>query len=289
MPYITGSVDNSNGLFAHYNLLQTIHDFASSNGWQVLRYDTSIVNRELIIKGAGNSGQDEIFLCFYCYQNPDSDYYNLAAGVALGYVESNSILTQPNVIFSGVPAHNQTITYWLSVNPQRIAGVLAVGGNTVFESFYVGKFLPFEYPHKYPQPLVCIGMLNGAKATRFSDTRHRIGYKGINSEADLTSIRMFINGDWITPETWPWNNQYITGDGTANDYQHLRDLDGSYNLNQIILTNGKGNYGVLDGIAHITGFNNVVTNTLQGADGEWIIFQDVWRTGANDYFAMRAN
>lgn len=45
------------------------------------RFDNSAANRELIIRGAENSRQDEIFLCFYCYQNPDSDYYNLAAKV----------------------------------------------------------------------------------------------------------------------------------------------------------------------------------------------------------------
>lgn len=288
MAFQTGIADDSTQL-AHYELLQIIHDLATANGWQAVRYDTTIDNRELILKGRGYSGDEEIYLCFYCYQNANSDYYNLAVGVALGYVSTNTITTQPNVIFSGVPAHNQSIQYWLSVNPQRIAGVIAVGGNVVYESFYIGKFNAFEYPHKYPLPLVCIGMLNGAIATRFSDTKHRIGYKGLNSEADLTSIRMFINGDWIAPETWPWNNQYITGDGTANARQHLRDLEGAYNLNQIILTNAKGNYGVLDGIAHITGFNNIVTNTIQGADGEWIVFQDVWRTGANDYFVMRAN
>lgn len=292
MAFQTGIATDATQL-AHYELLQVIHDLATANGWQALRYDTTVANRELILKGTGYSDDEEIYLCFYCYQNANSDYYNLAVGTALGYVSSNTITTQPNVMFSGVPAHNQAIQYWLSVNPQRIAGVLAVGGNTVYESFYVGKFLPFEYPHKYPQSLVCIGMLEGAAATRFSDTYHGIGFKGYRTTSNPSytyrNLKMFMNGSWLMPECWPWNNKYVCGSASTVENTHFRDTDGAYSLQQIQLTNDNGNYGVLDGIAHITGFNNVVTNTVTVDADEWIIFQDVWRTGANDYFAMRAN
>ncbi|UYZ84281.1 hypothetical protein MTZ49_01490 [Entomomonas sp. E2T0] len=293
MAFQTGTATDSTQL-AHYELLQIIHDLATANGWQAVRYDTTIDNRELILKGTGYSGDDEIYLCFYCYQNANSDYYNLAVGTALGYVPSNTITTQPNVIFSGVPAHNQSIQYWLSVNPQRIAGVLAVGGNTVYESFYVGKYNALEYPHKYPQPLVCIGMLEGAAATRFSDTYHGIGFKGYRTTSSpnytYRNLKMFMNGAWLMPECWPWNNSYICGTASNVNSTHFRDTEGTYTLQQIELTDTtNGNYGVLDGVAHITGFNNVVTNTVTVGADEWIIFQDVWRTGANDYFAMRAN
>lgn len=291
MAYLTGIVDDTNGQFAHYNLLTVIYDLATTNGWQAIKYDTSIANRELILKGTGYSGNEEIYLCFYCYQNPDSDYYNLAVGVALGYVPSNAITQQPNVFFSGVPAHNQHINYWLSVNPQRIAGVIAVGGNVVYESFYIGRFNAFEYPHKYPHPLVCIGMLEGVSATRFSDAGHRTGYKGYYQYGytKYTNLRMFMNGSWLTPEAWPWVNTYVTGGGRSKSDTHLRDIEGAYTLQPIQLTDTNGNYGVLDGVAHITGFKNVVTNTISVNNEEWVIFQDVWRTGASDYFAMRAN
>lgn len=274
MPHLIGYVDDSNGELAHYNLLQVIHDFASSNGWQVLRYDTSIANRELILKGTGYSGTEEIYVIFHTYQNANSDYYNLAVGTALGYVPSNPITTQPNVIFSGIPAHNRRIDYWLTLNPQRIAGVLKVG-TPVYESFYAGKFLPYARPSQYNLPMICAGMLNGTPATRFSDTNHSIPYKGNRS-----NLKMWFNdGSWHTPEAYPFNN---------NNVLNCRDTNGQYCLTPLILNDSNNIYGYLEGIAHISGFDNVVENTITDGDGTtWLVVQDVSRTAYNDYYAMR--
>lgn len=277
MPHLIGTVDDSNGQLAHYNLLQTIHDFTSTNGWEVLRYNTALTNRELVIKGKGYSGQDEIYLCFYTYQSETADYYNIAMGVALGYVPSNSLSTQPNIIFSGIPAHNRRIDYWLSLSPQRLTGLLRVG-TPVYESFYLGKFLPYAMPNQYPLPLVCAAMLNGASGTRFSDTTHSIPYKG--SRANL---RMFFNdGSWKQPSTWPWNNGNLTYVS-----RYLRSCNDNYTLQRIMLTDNANIYGELEGIAHISGFNNAVENTLVIDGTTWIVGQDASRTGMNDFFAMR--
>lgn len=277
MPHLIGAVDDSNGQLAHYNLLETIKDFATSNGWQSLRYNTTIENRELILKGTGDSGDDSIYLCFYCYQSAANDVYNLAVGVAMGYIPDNAITNQPNVVFSGVPLHNRRIDYWLTLNPQRMAGVLKVG-TPVYESFYLGKFLPFAMPHQYPLPMLCAGMLNGAPLTRFSDTSHSIPYKG-----NRNNLRMWFNsGEWKTPETWPWNNGDITGE-TA----HFNNMDMAFTLQRITLNDNYGCYGTLDGIAHITGFDNVVENMITIGTDNYLVVQDVARTGANDYYVMK--
>lgn len=277
MPHIIGTVDDSNGRLAHYNLLQVIHDFTSSNGWEVLRYDTTKANRELIIKGKGYSGQEQIYLCFYTYQSETADYYNIAMGTAIGYVAGNPITTQPNVIFSGVPAHNRRIDYWLSLSPQRITGLLRVG-TPVYESFYCGKCLPYALPNQYPLPLVCGGMLYGASATRFSDTNHSMPYKG-----NRANFRLFFNsGAWLQPEVWPWVNTNITSTS-----KYLRSCNQAYTLQRLILTDSNNLYGELEGIAHISGFDNAVENTLVIDGVTWVIGQDVSRTGVNDYYAMR--
>lgn len=274
MPHITGFTDNSNGTLAHYNLLQTIHDFAVDNDWQVMRYNTAIDNRELVLKSTGYSGLDEIYVLFFCYQNANNDYYNLAVGTALGYVPSNPINTQPNVIFSGIPAHNRRIDYWITLNPQRIAGALKVG-TPVYESFYAGKFLPYARPNQYPLPLICAGMLNGTPAIRFSDTNHSMPYKG-----NRANLKVWFNdGSWKQPETYPFNNPTISAS---------RDTNGQYCLTPIILNDNGNVYGCLEGIAHISGFDNVVENTITDADGtKWLVVQDVARTGANDYYALK--
>ena len=108
-----GFVDNSGGVLAHYKMLAEIKALAESAGWQTLRYETGAADRELILKGKGYSGSEEIFVGVRTYQNADADYYNLLAGAFTGYVAGNSFDSQPGAALSGVPAHNQRVDYFL--------------------------------------------------------------------------------------------------------------------------------------------------------------------------------
>lgn len=273
MPNSIGYVDNSGGTLAHYNMLQRIRDFAAAGGWQILRYDITQANRELIMKAPGLSGAEEIFCGFRTYQNADADYYNLAAGAFTGYVAGNSFDTQPGAMISGVPAHNNRIDYWLTMNGQRMVLAMKVG-TPVYETAYIGKFLPYARPSQYPYPVICAGMLNGASATRFSDTAHSIPFKGARA-----NMRMrFNDGVWKQPECYPWNNNFLAG------ATQQRDTGGNYKPLPIVLSDANGVYGELDGVYFITGFNNAVENT---AGTDLVIIQDVARTGFTDYYAMR--
>lgn len=250
---------------------------AANAQWEVLRYDAVSANRELILKGKGLSRTEEIFVGFRTYQDASADYYNLLAGVFTGYVAGNSFDTQPGARLSGVPAHNQRIDYWLTLNGQRIALAMKVG-TPVYELAYVGKFLPYARPGQYPYPLICSGMLSGAPATRFSDTAHSVGIKGNRANFGMR----FNDGTWRQPECWPWNNAYVAGATTQQ-----RDTGGQYVLNPVVLSDASGIYGELDGVRHISGFDNAVENSLTVDGADWVVFQDVWRTGFNDYFALR--
>ena len=274
MPHQIGFVDNSGGTLAHYKMLEKIRDVAVASGfWQVMRYDTSVANRELILKGHGYSGSEEIYVGVRTYQDASADYYNLCVATFTGYVPSNTFDTQPSACLSGVPAHNQRIDYWLTVNPQRIACCMKVG-TPVYEHFYIGKFFPYARPSQYPYPIVCAGMLSGAAATRYSDTSHSMPYKGNR----VTLGMRFNTGVYLQPETHPWNNTYLAGT------TQLRDTNDSYPLLPIILNDANGIYGELDGIRYVSGFNNVVENTC-GPD--WVVLQDVSRTGFTDYIALK--
>ncbi|MDH1211145.1 hypothetical protein N5C38_08760 [Pseudomonas chengduensis] len=282
MPHQISFVDNSGGVLAHYKMLETIRDFASANGWTVLRYDTVPANRELILKGVGYTGQEEIFVGFRTYQDASADYYNLVAAVFTGYVPSNTFDTQPGASFSGVPAHNNRIDYWLTLNPQRIALAMKVG-TPVYESCYVGKFLPYARPSQYPYPVVCGGMLNGAAATRFSDTsaNHSMGYKG-------ASVRLVMrsNDQWRSVFCYPWGNNDLAGPSATQ--KQLRDTNGVYPLLPVELHDNAANlWGALDGIFYISGFNNAVENSLTVAGVDYVVIQDSFRNGFIDYYALR--
>lgn len=276
MPHEIGFVDNTGGTLAHYKMLAKIKDFASANGWTVLRYDDVSANRELILKGTGLSGTEEIFVGFRTYQDSNTDYYNLLAGVFTGYVAGNSFDTQPGARLSGVPAHNNRIDYWLTLNGQRIALAMKVG-TPVYESAYVGKCLPYGRPSQYPYPVVCGGMLSGAAITRFSDTTHSIPYKGNRANMALRS-----NDNWVQVYCYPWGNAAIAG------ATQLRDTSAVYHLLPIELHDNTANlWGALDGIFYISGFNNAVENTLVIDGKTYVVIQDVGRNGFTDYYAMR--
>lgn len=277
MPHQIGFVDDSGGVLAHYKMLETIKDFASANGWQVLRYKTDVENRELILKGLGYTGEEEIFVGFSTYHDVKADYYNLSVVGMAGYVPGNTLHTQPFARWSGIPCHNYYADYWMDCSPQRIA--LAIkAGTPVYESGYVGKIFPYATPGQYPYPLAVGGMFNGNPSTRYSETTHSIPYKGNRPNLNL----LFNSGAWLEPECWPWNNSYIAGASTQ-----VRDTGGEYALLPVVLSDANGIYGELEGVFHISGFDNVVENTLEINGVTYIVIQDVWRTGFNDYYALR--
>jgi hypothetical protein len=275
MPYSIGFVDNANGQSAHYNLLEAIRAFAVGNGWQVLRYVTDVENRELILKGSGYTGQEEIFVGFRTYQSESADYYNLLAGVFMGYAPGNPFDLQPGAALSGIPAHNQRIDYWLTINPQRIAGALKLGA-PVYESFYVGKFLPYALPVQYPAPIACGGALNGAAATRFSDTTHQGPYHG-------GFLRIYDNAGWrgTSVSDRPLSRHNLV------TVAALRDTGGAFPIAPVELyASNAGIFGMLEGVCYISGFNNIVENTLVIGGVTYVVIQNVWRTTVDSYYAL---
>lgn len=273
MAYEVGFVDNTGteGL-AHWQMLLKIKTFAEANGWTTLRYvnPTDGSNRELILRGPGLSADKQIYVGFRTYHNAASDYYNLSVAGFTGYVASNGFTAQPGYVESGVPAHNQRIDYWLAVNGQRIAFGLKVG-TPVYEHGYAGFFFPYGMPSQFPYPMVVIGMLNGVPATRFSDTAHSMGYKGAVANCKMR----FTDGAYRQPNSDPWTAGIL-----------YRDTNGRYKPRKVILYDGSNVYGELDGILHITGFNNVVENTFTIGTKNYVVMQDVARTGFNDYYAL---
>lgn len=281
MPHEIGFVQNV-GTLAHYMMLDKIKTFAEANGYTILRYDTVPEVRQLIMKAPGLSGTEEIFMGFRTYHSVPSDYYNLTVAVFTGYVAGNTFETQPGAILSGIPAHNNRIDYWLTLNAQRIAIAMKVG-TPVYESCYAGKFNKYAFNGQYPYPVVCGGMLNGETTTRFSESTHSMPYKG-----NRANFRMrFNDGVWKQPETWPWNNTFLARTGVSSSQSDLRDTENQYVLLPVVLNDANGIYGELDGIFYISGFNNAVENTLTVGGITYVVIQDVSRTGFIDYYAMR--
>ena len=280
MTAYTGFVDNSVEVYATYALLDLIKQKAELNGWTTLRYDVTSANRELILKGVGLSGTEEIYIGFRCYQSTGADYYNMTAAVFTAYIAGNTFSTQPGVALSAFPCHNLRIDYWLAVNAQRITAGLKVG-TPVYVTFYAGKFLPYTLPTQWPYPVAVGGMFLSEPATRFSDTSYSIPYKGNRSNMQMRGI----DGTYSSPYAWPWTaGEYLTSTG------QLRETGTIYTLQPVVLHNNAGTlHGELDGVFHVSGFQQGVENTLLIDGVNYVVMQDVYRTGFSDYFAIRMN
>lgn len=271
MGYAIGTVTKGGGDDCHYQVLAIIKTLAEANGWTTLRYVSTGLDRELILKGVGLSGLEEIFVGFKCYQSVSGDYYNFKAATMIGYVSGNTFETQPGIQISGVPAHNNAITYFIAANPQRITGCLKVG-TPVYEHFYLGKIFPYARPGEFPSPLICAGMFNGAEAKRFSDTNQVFPYPGEYYSAQCNMWLRYQTGAWTKVWSYPFTNANTNnglplagpqGSNTlvpAGDYYQLEPII----ISQLQTTAGSGNvWGELDGVYFCSGFNNGPENVVQ--------------------------
>ncbi|QBZ71729.1 hypothetical protein [Pseudomonas phage KP1] len=277
MAYGIGTLLKAGGDDCHYQLLGVIKTLAEANGWVTLRYVNTGADRELILKGEGLSGLEEIYIGFKTYQNSSLDYYNINCGVFVGYVSGSTFETQPGARFSGMPAHNNAITYFINVNPQRIVGCLKVA-TPVYEHFYLGRFFPYSKPGEYPAPLVCGSMFNGAEAKRFSDTNHIFPYSGYTSSTTFNNMyNRNQAGAWVRPNCYPFTQGNVSGSNT-NLAGWMVPADVYYQIEPIIIqqndpTFSQSNlWGELDGVYHCTGFNNGVENVIQ-VDGSSVVDQ----------------
>lgn len=280
MAFEVGFVDNtgSEGV-AHCQMLLKIKTFAEANGWTTLRYlnpapvSGATGTRELIMKGTGLSGTEEIYVGFRSYQDTGADYYNLSVAGFTGYVPAAAFTAQPSYIESGVPAHNQRVDYWLSVNAQRITFGLKVSVGS-YQGAYTGFFFRYATPSQYPYPMAVIGMLNGVPGTRYSDTVYDMGFRGTTPACRIRDVL----GQWQQPLDSPWNA--YSGAGP------VRDTGGYYPAKKCILYNANNVWGELDGIRFISGFNQLVENTTV-IDGKTnVVLRAVTRTGFLDYFLL---
>lgn len=301
MAYAIDTLVKAGGDDAHYRLLGAIQTLTESVGWTTLRFDTSIPERELILRSTGTTGEEEITVGFKAYQNLAADYYNLLAATMVGYVPAAPFEAQPGIKTSGVPGHNQAVTYFLTANPRRIVGAFKVG-SPIYAHVYVGKALAYARPKEFPSPLIVAGHFDGRDARRYSDL-HWFPYKGRKGSGDsnYNDGHLYLRdaaGTWKKVQISPFGNghanevtyaslagEYVGRSGSGNrclvpagtlhqpQPLELYDMQfGAYD-NDLRGYSSSGNlYGALDGVSFVSGFNNASENVLQ-LEGSAVIDQ----------------
>ncbi len=281
----------------HYDLLAKIKTFVetalpSGQRWIPQRTDSTTDNHEVIWKAPGLDGLQELYMGLKTYQSITSDYYNIMVQGQTGYVPSNSFETQPGRHGKiGTPLWNQAIPYWFIGNGQRLIVVAKI--ENVYESFYMGKYLPYATPQQYPYPMAIGGMCaesysidNHSIIKRYSDTIQGAWFKG-NQRLTIRTAA----GEWRMPDCFPY-----AGNNTLRNTASLStNPNGYYGLHPLIISenNGSGDgiihnvFGELDGVYWISGFNNAVENTVIISDITYVVLRDTYRAGFKDYVAIK--
>jgi len=256
------------------------------------------VSEEVIMHGEGLAGTDAIYVGLKPFKG-DADAYNLELRGFTGYSASQDFEGQPGI---SPPAYsllyNTSIPYWIVASGRRVIVVAKI--STVYEAFCFGFMLPYATPAQYPYPLF-VGGSAEASDLRWSDATR--DHAHFTNPGNNGSYLRDVNGAWLvfenetqsgstvsiktTNNTLPYGGGSYTDDGLAL----IRTTqDGAYALLPINLISQSPDpnvYGELDGAHYVTGFGNAAENIITIGGIDYLVVQNVHRTAAGDYWALK--
>lgn len=306
------------------DLLDKLVTFAESTTWWTTLQDDSEMTclqgegsgaEEIIVafKKYSDVGTD----AFGWYINGFSGYSS-----GLGFASQPGALQLPSglstVGYKAMPLWNDPIPYWFIVSSRRIIVVAKI--STTYHSCYAGFFLPYHSPGQYPYPMMIGGSatpISGTANIRFSDTNAQTtgfwtggGANQGNSVQRAASAYRLPSGTWVTSTNGIQNfvagNYASSGYYMSGIYPYLckslygpeianwrETLDGEPVLTPLkIAVGGNGSstfngwLGEIDGAYHITGASHSVEDVVSIDGEDYLVVQDVYRTGTDNYCAI---
>lgn len=266
MAWTSGTASDYLDLLTRLKAFVTEQMLPANERWQVMRWVPG-PPAELVLKGVGLAGTDEIYVAIQTETSSDYGNWKLR-----GYVTYN-----PGVAFDAQYNSSQTfyalltlsaMPYWFVANGRRIVVVVKTG--TYYECVHLGLFLPYATPAQYPYPLVVGGSYNGS--TRWSNA-----YTYRNH---LPRTAGYSGAYWSPTGTWNSSPYFWPGTWGSNQREAP---DGSYPLLPFVMQG----LGELDGMYSVPGYGNSVENIITANGVDHLVVQDVYRTGYYDYWALK--
>jgi hypothetical protein len=270
-------------------------------GWMLLRYDSSA--RSALFEAPGLSGTDEIRVGINWNASVVDDAYAIGFFMFRGYNEDLADDQQPG--FSGyyyLPVWNTAMPYWFVANGQCVKVVAKV--STIYSAAYAGRYLPNGLPDEYTQPyFVGAPVLNPTVRWSTNDENHRNFWdpgeaaRMLNPSGVWHPAQNFtdISGESEYSSPAQHVHPYAMGSTLAGAvrlrYRELREnLDGGYWLMPCILAGDApvaDEYGELDGVFAVNGFNNAAENTIDFDGASYLVVQNLFRTTRFHYAAIK--
>ena len=287
--------------------------FVMTLPWRTLR---ASAGQNYIWSAPGNDGLANIIVGVNRFLSVAGDYDDLQLLGAFGFDAGQGFTTQPggNTEEYLPLLRVGSMPFWFCANGRRVVIVVKVSTN--YQSAYLGFINTYASPSQFPYPLAIGGSMSWGNGVAVAlppvdDPRWRWSYNGTQMHAfpmayNGTSLDSFSQMRLRTPDgTWKGFDFNTADMGTpgkiwpyVGSMNNLRaNLDGSYFLLPILLTyddgistnviNERNTYGELDGVAAVTGYNQVSENTVTVGLLEWLVVQDTFRTTTTDYFALK--
>lgn len=267
----------------------------ANNGMNVDPAPGATYANELYLRGPGMAGTDEIHVNLMTFYDEVGDYYNWGFRGATGFETLDAFDYQPGLSTGQTNAAWQfQIPYWIVCDGRK--WIITFKISTNYMSAYAGFILPYATPNEYPYPLLIAGCLNGhTSATRWSSesNNHR-------SFFDPYYVYLYtINGTWMS-----FLNKYATSGNNeaaptnSNIWPYGGNLLGStrqspgdvYPMLPLIMhsdADGGNVMGELTDCFWCPGFANAAENTIVVNGITYMVFQNVYRNGNLDYYALK--
>lgn len=313
---------------SHVDLLNKLKIFIcdtmtpSGDRWIVQRYTTTAGSEELIIKGVGYGGTDQIYIGLKAYHDVIADNFALIINGFTGYNSLLPFYNQPGAMtlaelppclpsLSSSPVNSTAIKYWFIADPARFMVITRLG--TTYHQAYGGFFLTYGTPPQYPFPLCAggSGVVNGSgvpiKQNDVTNATHAF-WKPIDA-FNGTSYNSHVSSLAIKDPGGAWRRPYMTSNGTSlgssytGTFPYCEDtrsylggilnlrnnLDGSYAMQSVVIVDGNpaNMYGEFTGMKHLSGYNLNPEDVVQYAGDDYLIIPNVFRTADSDIVAYQ--
>ncbi|MBL4909012.1 MAG: hypothetical protein JKX78_03805 [Alteromonadaceae bacterium] len=306
----------------HPDLLDPAGDSSiPSHAWTILKQVVDGDDEELYLSGPGNNADQTIYVntAFGPDAAAGSDAFSWDTRGATAFNTNDTFVAQPGIDPNSkvMPLQDQAVQYWFFANGRRYI-IIAQVTVSVYTSTYAGFISPFEPVSAalaYPYPLY-IGASMGQLGLRFSsesNALHRSFWNPAFNTTTTGSAAVFSSGNvWkglanfvsngtneadlavppLVGGTEPYSNANGVGAFQVDNVEPL--LGGDYLLTDVEVSFGDkdvGNYrerfGVLDGVAHLTGISQAVLNEVTIGGDTYIVFQEAFRTGQGNFVAIK--
>jgi len=254
-------------------------------------------------KAPGLDGAKEILIGARTYGQTGTDTFNLGFSGLRAFDSAKGVEAQPN----GTTARwlallNSSIGFWLVANGQRF--ILATKASSIYQVAYCGFGNAYEPPSAHAYPLV-IGASTSVRTTRYDS--QSANYRAPIEPGEFGLVALYPDAQWRTHvnrnagvsgaegtavtadggKVWP---AMLRADADARPTFVRENIDGSRPLLPGVLFHTAAPahvFGEFDGYFWTTGFGTVSEAIIREGRFDHLVVQNIFRTAAQSYSAIR--